>query len=540
MLNLLDSNYTLLSVAAACGLYSLYRKYSRISISDVPGPESETFLLGHSKELLLTDCGVTEANFCQRYGDVVRVKAALGEDILWIADHKAIKHILHKSGYDYPKPPGDKPLRAMVTDQGLAWADGEMHRRYKKILLPAFGIPEAKEFLPTFTHVVTRLADRWTNELAEKETAGIINVADGLMRVTLDAIGFAAFDHDFGAVTESDDPLMKSYTHLMTVFAAPSPGRLIFRGISRFVPPSWLTFLYEHASSPDIQRLRDNREQVHTFAARLIDFKRKAIEQGKGQKDIMSLLLKANDSANDDAKLRDDEIIPQMRTIMFAAHETTAITIAWGLYELAKHPEAQARVREEIITTRRKIKERGETEFTTNDFDAMPYMVAVMKEILRLHPVVADIPRYSAKDDVLPLANPITSRSGKLIHELPIPKGLRLTLSFYAYQTNEDLWGKDALEFNPSRWLEDREKSGALVGVYANLLSFSAGVKNCIGWRFALVQIQASLIHLVSTFNFALPDEPQDIRMFRTVTVVPKVAGRENEGIQLPLKVSLL
>jgi hypothetical protein len=64
----------------------------------------------------------------------------------------------------------------MVTDQGLAWADGtfdpfdpsfvvlnpetgEMHRRYKKILLPAFGIPEAKEFLPVFTHVVTRVSD---------------------------------------------------------------------------------------------------------------------------------------------------------------------------------------------------------------------------------------------------------------------------------------------------------------------------------------------------------------------------------------------
>lgn len=80
---------------------------------------------------------------------------------------------------------------------------------------------------------------------------------------------------------------------------------------------------------------------------------------------------------------------------MFAAHETTAITvrdtrlsilmhsgskqIAWGLYELAKHPEVQARLREEIMETRRKIKDRGETEFTTNDFDAMPYTIAVMK-----------------------------------------------------------------------------------------------------------------------------------------------------------------
>ena len=119
-----------------------------------------------------------------------------------------------------------------------------------------------------------------------------------------------------------------------TIFAAPSPGRLIFRGISRFVPPSWLSYLYEHSSSPDIQRLRENRHEVHEFAGKLIDFKRKALEQGKGQKDIMSLLrkrlsssevcveadrsfyiVKANASANGDAKLRDDEIVPQMRWI---------------------------------------------------------------------------------------------------------------------------------------------------------------------------------------------------------------------------------
>jgi len=96
MLDLVEGNYALLSLAAACGLYTLYRKYSRISISDVPGPGSKTFLLGvshgftqlreyqltwrigHSKELLLSDCGTTEAEFRQKYGDVVRAKGALG------------------------------------------------------------------------------------------------------------------------------------------------------------------------------------------------------------------------------------------------------------------------------------------------------------------------------------------------------------------------------------------------------------------------------------------------------------------------------
>jgi len=58
------------------------------------------------------------------------------------------------------------------------------------------------------------------------------------------------------------------------------------------------------------------------------------------------------------------------------------------LYELAKHPEVQARLREEILETRKKIKALGETEFATNDFDAMPYTIAVMK----VHPTIIGHP----------------------------------------------------------------------------------------------------------------------------------------------------
>ena len=78
-------------------------------------------------------------------------------------------------------------------------------------------------------------------------------------------------------------------------------------------------------------------------------------------------------------------------------------------------------------------RERGDADFTVADFEAMPYLQAVLKEILRFYPVVPHTYRQPVKDDVLPLAKPITTRSGKVVSQLPIRAGLRLILSVCAY-----------------------------------------------------------------------------------------------------------
>ena len=81
----------------------------------------------------------------------------------------------------------------------------------------------------------------------------------------------------------------------------------------------------------------------------------------------------------------------------------------------------------------RTIRERGDADFTVADFEAMPYLQAVLKEILRFYPAVPHTYRQSLRDDVLPLSKPVTTRSGKVITEVPIRAGLRLILSVCAY-----------------------------------------------------------------------------------------------------------
>ncbi len=106
-----------------------------------------------------------------------------------------------------------------------------------------------------------------------------------------------------------------------------------------------------------------------------------------------------------------------------------------------------------------------------------------MKEGLRLHPIVYLLAREAARDDVLPLANPITMADWEAVTEVPIPKGTTLEISIWTYNRLKSIWGEDADEFNPHRFIEHDKMGKTYVGVTSNLLTFSAGLQACIGWR---------------------------------------------------------
>jgi len=170
----------------------------------------------------------------------------------------------------------------------------------------------------------------------------------------------------------------------------------------------------------------------------------------------------------------------------------------------------------------------------------MPYLLAVVKETLRVYPVVTEISRTPDKDDFLPLSNPIVGISGKVYKDLPVPAGTLVTVSTVGYNLNKDVWGPDAYEFRPERWFEMNEKPESPVGVYSNLATFSGGSRGCIGWRFAVVKLHTFLVTLVRQFDFSLPDNGQQVRKLGSGMIVPVVIGEEHRGPQLPLKVTIL
>jgi len=164
----------------------------------------------------------------------------------------------------------------------------------------------------------------------------------------------------------------------------------------------------------------------------------------------------------------------------------------------------------------------------------------LVKEALRILPPVADIPRVTTEDDVMPLSKPIVGNSGKVYNEIAVPAGTFVFFSMLGHGLNKDVWGPDAHIFRPERFLEVNGTPEERIGVYGNLTSFSGGIMSCIAWRFALIEMHTFLVTLIRQFAFALPENGQKIRRVNQIGVFLMVAGEEHKGPQLPLRVTAL
>ncbi|KAG6898148.1 hypothetical protein C0992_004864 [Termitomyces sp. T32_za158] len=318
---------------------------------------------------------------------------------------------------------------------------------------------------------------------------------------------------------------------------------------------------------------RHTAKLANEVARTLVKSKAGALLQGRNNRDILSLLVKANASEDEATKLTDEEMLAQMRyltthihpsesspncdnrTILLAGHETSATSLCWILLELARHPEFQDRLRAEIRATEISSG-RKYSSFTANDLDSMQYLAAILKESMRFHPALYQNYRQAAKDDVLPLSTPIKTASGQSLDNLPIPKGLKVILSIAAYHRNKDVFGKDADVFNPERWLRKTdEKRGPTLGVYGNLyfssssspeildviirLTFAGGIRACIGWRFALHEVQSLTVEIISNFELLPTPQLERLRREACLVMIPTLEGEELKGENLPLRVKL-
>ncbi|KAF8638059.1 hypothetical protein AX16_010691 [Volvariella volvacea WC 439] len=534
------SSLALLGVFFAT-LYAIYRRYNRISVAHIPGPPPESWWLASSALSLYpsSQAGVPDFRFQSEFGDVVRIKGPFGEDRLWIADPKALQHIFHTSGYGFLKWPERTEISRVLMGRGLLWADGEVHRKQRKVMLPGFGAPESKAFVPIFRKVGAELTAQWTDMLAgSPDQAVTLNVASWLSRATMDSIGEAAFDYQFGALANADNEFMKAYLGLMSdTLGSPTKSGIFMQTVL----PVWaLQLMSKYSNRRNLVHARHTEKLANEVTRELVRSKSEALLQGKGNKDILSLLVKANASENAETRLTEEEMLAQMRTILLAGHETSATTLCWVLLEIAKHPEVQNKLRAEIRATKQNIAAKGGSDFAASDLDNMQYLHAVIKESMRFHPALYQNYRMAAKDDVLPLSTPIVTTAGETINELHVPKGIKIIASIAAYNRNKEIFGEDAHVFDPERWIRySGEKKGPTLGVYGNLLTFAGGVRACIGWRFALYEVLSLTVEIVENFELAPSEDINRLRREACLVMLPTLEGEQLAGENLPLRVSL-
>ncbi len=156
-------------------------------------------------------------------------------------------------------------------------------------------------------------------------------------------------------------------------------------------------FIMDNSQSTRLTHAQNTNKLSTILAQELVTEKSKALLEGNGRKDIMSMLVKANASENPQKRLEQRELLAQMKyvflvyigavihrirhtsTIILAGHETTANSISFALLEMCRKPEMQDRLREEIRATEQVVRKRGDSSFLPTDLESMPYLSAMIK-----------------------------------------------------------------------------------------------------------------------------------------------------------------
>ena len=218
------------------------------------------------------------------------------------------------------------------------------------------------------------------------------------------------------------------------------------------------------------------------------------------------------------------------------------------MWVLAQNSDIQSKLREEVRTI------AGEP--TYDDFidpNLLPYLDAVCKEAMRMYPPGTRTEKAVEEDDVIPLRHPIRGADGSWINSIPVKKGQVIHIPAFSINRDEAVFG-DADIFRPTRWLVGRGDAAEakyctpgvhgvppadqMCGGWSGLFTFSEGPRICVGMKLALFEYKVILTTLIRSFQFHDTGVAITMRHFNTLT--PRIKGREHEGINLPVKLTLI
>ncbi|KAH7906851.1 cytochrome P450, partial [Hygrophoropsis aurantiaca] len=443
-------------------------------------------------------------------------------------DPKAIAHFYARETYTYVLSPLSRNMIETITGRGLLWSQGDSHKRQRKLLTPAFSNAAIRRLTTVFYDSAYKAKTAWDNILESSSDSSIIEVQNWYVK--LDTIGISGFSHDFGALDGKRSTVADVFASFANV--KPSPLALAFFLLGPIFPS---LIKLPTARIRLTRKLSESMAQISkVLLARTRQEKEGNLNGGQEDKSIIGLLIKAE---ADDAELHltQEEVLSQMRVLLLAGYETTSITLTWALISLSQDLEKQARLREELL-------QFSNTDPTYDQLNSsLPYLDAVVHEVLRLYPPVPEMTRIAADDDVIPLSEPVQTASGKLVDHISVAKGDMVTIAIGSINRSEVFWGTDAKQFKPERWLDEAGITGKAKEVqgHRHLLTFVDGPRTCLGKGFALAETKAVLSVLIRNFAFELRDGPDTkVELARGVLPRPKIAGEA--GYEVPLKVRRL
>ncbi|KAJ7901734.1 cytochrome P450 [Mycena olivaceomarginata] len=536
----------ILSPLVAFLLYILYHVLvaPRFNVlRTLPGPPVQKWFGNHLQHVLnpIVTPKVHEI-FVQRYGRTVRIRG-LGpwDERLLTLDPVSFTHIVKNTAI-YEKPWQSRRLITSLIGCGMLSAEGQVHKRQRRVALPAFSGQNMRSLVDISFKKGIQLRDAWVDVLGST-TSARIDVCQFLSRTTFDVIGLAGFDYNFNSIRDETNELFIAYKDMFEV--AISQGSMFRTLLSIYLPTINQLF-------PDntVRTVKRCKEVIHRVAGRLIQEKKEKISEGEKSgdpydgKDLLTLLLKSNAAADllPEQRISDDDILNNINTFMFAGSDTSSLSMTWTLFLLAQHPNIQDRLRTELLSIADKFP-RDLSELTEDQVQSLhtalsglPFLHNVTRESLRLIPPLHSTLRVATQDDEVPTMYPVHRRDGTVDEtkrSFTVPRGTFVHLSVEAFNLDKAVWGEDAWDF---KW----EAAQQHPWHFSSILTFSAGprvtfrhVPDC---AFALIEMK-TLYYILLT-NFVFKETEDKITKHNVVLTRPYLSGKFKDGTQCPLLVS--
>ncbi|OIW35254.1 cytochrome P450 97B3 [Coniochaeta ligniaria NRRL 30616] len=466
-------------------------------LSGLPEPSGNGWVMGQWRRIVDERPGGPMLDWTNSIPNngLIRFRSLFNQERIMPVSPQALKEVLVTKNYDFTKPSEFVTGLGRLLGIGLFLAEGEEHKHQRRNLLPAFAFRHLKDLVPIFWDMsregVLVMADKVLAEAQQNSDeeklppkTAVLEISDWASRMTLDIIGVTGLGRDFGATKDPDNDLAKTYN----VLFSPSPQAQLLGMLQLFLP-GWVVNMLPIKRNSTVGHAS---AEIRGLCADLIaSKKRRLAAKTLDDHDILSVALESGG-------FTDENLVDQLMTFLAAGHETTATAMTWTIYMLCLHPEMQDRLREEVRSRLPSLDaDATAAPVSALDFDHMPYLNAVCNESLRYHPPAPMSLRVSAVDTT--------------ICDQHVPKGTRVMIVPLAINRSRELWGPDAGEFKPDRWLPYFEgdkgaASGHAASNYA-FLTFFHGPRSCIGQGFAKAEFACLLAAWVGRFRFELRDE---------------------------------
>lgn len=433
---------------------------------------------------------------------------------LFISSPKALAEVLVTNNYAFQKPENVRTFLGRLLGYGVLVAEGDEHKRQRRNLMPAFAFRHIKDLYPVFWDKAREVVQAMTKGCGESGQAEF-EVSEWASRATLDIIGVAGLGRDFNSIQDETNDLVQTYKLL---FKPKAPARLMV--LLGTLVPIWMLYRLPLERN---RVVNEAAKKIKTVCRDLIREKKAKMMANKERTDIDILSI-----AIESGQFTDENLVDQLMTFLAAGHETTSAALTWAIYFLCCSPEIQTRLRNEI-RERLPSTDDADAKITSLEIDHMPYLNAVCNEVLRYFSPVPITVRETAWDTT--------------ILDVPVPKGTRISLSPFATNVDPKLWGSDAGDFNPDRWmstggLSDESNKNAATGGAENNYSFMTflhGPRSCIGSSFAKAEFACLLAAWVGRFEFELVNkEEMDIN---TIEIRGGVTAKPANGLHVRTKV---